>query len=356
MTRRHVVNLALQGGGALGALTWGILDRLLEEPWLEFEGISGSSAGAMNGVALAAGMAQGGRAGARELLDKFWNAVGTASYPAPLRFGETPPDGPAATSLASSLAAPAKFLIGLTRFFSPYQLNPLDLNPLRQIVDELIDFERLRAASPLQLFIGATHVRSGTLRLFERFELSTDHLLASACLPAISQAVVIDGEAYWDGGYAGNPAIYPLLYRCRSRDVVIVLLLPLERDPAPTSAEGIRARITEIHLNSSFLREMRGIGQAQAQVARVAWLRGPLERRLAASCFHMVATDDLVSGLAIEKSLNTSLPFLVKLKAEGRERAATWLARHGDALGRHSTIDVQAMFGSERRPARTGQR
>ncbi|HUN94593.1 MAG TPA: patatin-like phospholipase family protein [Burkholderiaceae bacterium] len=337
MAGRRVINLALQGGGALGALTWGILDRLLQEPWLDFEGLSGSSAGAMNAVALAAGLAAGGREGARQLLESFWTAVGKASYPVQISYRDEHP--------GEMMPSASKFLLGWTRFFSPYQLNPFDINPLRRIVDELIDFELVRARAPVRLFVGATHVRSGTLRVFEGRSLTAEHLLASACLPAISQAVVIDGDAYWDGGYAGNPAIYPLLYECASADVLIVLLLPLMRDQAPTSADGIRTRITEIHLNSSFLREMRSIGLAQRIVGRASFLRGPLERRLAAARFHMIDTEDLVNRLAVEKSMNTSLQFLLRLRDEGRDRAERWLQAERQAIGRRSSIDIQKLFG-----------
>jgi NTE family protein len=331
------INLALQGGGALGALTWGVLDRLLEEPGLRIEGISGSSAGAMNAVALAHGLTLGGAEGARRTLDEFWTAVGKLAYPVQIPVSDHPPGG--------LVPVPPKFLLGLSRFFSPYQLNPLDINPLRPIVERLFDFEALRKGSAVKLFIGATRVRTGTLRLFTQRELSAEHLVASACLPTLNQAVQIDGEPYWDGGYAGNPALYPLLYDCRAADIVVVLLQPLERSPIPTQIDAIRGRITEIHFNSSFLREMRGIMLAREQARRSLLPLGRLERRLRALRLHLIDADDLVSRLSVEKALNASLAFLLRLKEEGRQRAQAWLRAHSGHLGRRSTVDMAQLFG-----------
>jgi len=334
--RGHPINLALQGGGALGALTWGVLDRLLEEPDLAIEGVSGSSAGAMNAVALAHGLTTGGAEGARQTLDAFWTAVGNASYPISGALSEGPPAG--------LVPSPSKFLLGLSRFFSPYQLNPFDINPLRSIVERLFDFERLRRRCPIKLFIGATRVRSGALRIFTTGELTADHLLASACLPALSHAVEIDGDAYWDGAYAGNPALYPLIHRCRSADIVVVMLQPLNRPGLPTTAEGIRNRIAEINLNATFLREMRSIWLARQQALRSLLPFGRLERRLRALRFHLVEMEDLVSKLRTEKSLNASLPFLLRLRDEGRARAHAWLRNEASRVGRRATLDLARLF------------
>jgi NTE family protein len=334
--RRCTVNLALQGGGALGAFTWGVLDRLLEEPMVDFEAISGSSAGAMNAVALAHGLAEGGRQGAKQKLEAFWTAVGGASYPVEASLASEPP-----VSTGLIAAAPSKFLLGLTRFFSPYQLNPFDINPLRSIVERLFDFDLMRRASPVRLFVGATQVKTGSLRVFVERELSVEHLLASACLPALNQAVLVDGEAYWDGGYTGNPPLHPLVNNCKSRDLVIVLLLPLMRPQTPTTADAIRSRLTEIHFNTTFLTEMRDLSLSRrAASAGAAWLHGRLERRLLELNMHMIETDENVNQLDVEKSLNTSLPFLLRLKEEGRVRAQSWLLANGAALGRRSTLNL----------------
>ena len=328
---RSIINLALQGGGALGAFTWGVLDRLLEEPQLDFEAISGSSAGAMNALALAHGLAEGGRDGARQQLEAFWTAVGGASYPVQASLASEPPTG----------LTPSKFLLGLTRFFSPYQLNPFDINPLRSIIERLFDFERIRRASPLRLFVGATQVKTGALRIFRERELAAEHLLASACLPALHQAVLIDGEAYWDGGYTGNPPLHPLVNDCTARDLVIVQLLPLWRPATPTTAEAIRSRLTEIHFNTTFLTEMRDLALSLRAARRPTLLRGRLEQRLLQLNLHMIETDENVSQLSVEKTMNTSLPFLLRLKEHGRARCEAWLASHRAALGRRSTLDLE---------------
>jgi NTE family protein len=333
--RRCIVNLALQGGGALGAFTWGVLDRLLEEPELDFEAISGSSAGAMNALALAHGLAEGGREGAKQKLEAFWTAVGGASYPAQASLASEPP-----TSTGLIAAAPSKFLLGLTRFFSPYQLNPFDINPLRSILERLFDFELIRRASPVRLFVGATQVKTGALRVFVERELSVEHLLASACLPALNQAVLVDGEAHWDGGYTGNPPLHPLVNNCKSRDLMIVLLLPLARPATPTTADAIRSRLTEIHFNTTFLTEMRDLALSRRAARGFTWFHGKLERRLLELNMHMIETDENVSQLNVEKSLNTSLPFLLRLKEEGRVRAQSWLVANGARLGERSTLNM----------------
>jgi NTE family protein len=322
------INLALQGGGALGAFTWGVLERLLDEPDLAFEAISGSSAGAMNALALAQGLAEGGSEGAKQKLEAFWTAVGGASYP----LGSEPS--------AALISTPSKFLLGLTRFFSPYQLNPFDINPLRSIIERLFDFERIRRASPVRLFVGATQVKTGALRVFRERDLTAEHLLASTCLPALNQAVLVDGEAYWDGGYTGNPTVYPLIHECSGRDLLVVLLLPLKRPSTPTTADAIRSRLTEIHFNTTFLTEMRDLALSRRAARRSGLLRGSLERRLAGLNLHMIETAEKVSQLNVEKSLNTSLPFLLRLRAEGRAQTDSWLAQNGAALGRRSTLDL----------------
>lgn len=332
---KHRINLALQGGGALGAITWGVLDRLLEEPDIAFEGLSGASAGAMNAVALAHGWAEGGAAGAQRALAAFWTAIGEASYA--VQLAPNPPAGFA--------PSPATFLLGLTRFFSPQQINPFDINPLRAIVKRQFDFERLRRASPFRLFVAATHVRRGSLRVFTERELTAEHLLASACLPTLQHAVVIDGEDYWDGGYTGNPPVYPLVYDCQGSDLLIVMLLPRSRDDTPGTVEGIRARLTEIHFNAAFLREMRAFALARERARRGWWPSSWLERRLRALRFHVIDAEDFLRALHSEKALNTSLAFLRQLRDEGRARADAWLAAHRASLGRRSSADIAALFG-----------
>lgn len=325
LRQRKTLNLALQGGGALGALTWGVLDRLLEEPRLRFEAISGTSAGAMNAAALASGWAKGGRSGARDTLSSFWEAVGSANY-----------------RVSAGSGASAQFMLDLARLFSPYQLNPFDINPLRKIISEHIDFEALRSRRAIRLFIAATRLSTGTLKLFENAELSTEALLASACLPTLSQAIEIDGESYWDGAYSGNPAIYPLLYQCRASDIMVVRLQPMQREELPTSADAIRARMVDFQFNAAFLREMRSVALAKRELEK-EWLPlGKLGRRLKRLNFHLIEADDLIGKMRVEKSLNADLEFLLKLKEEGRTRADAWLEQSAGLLGQRSSIDLNA--------------
>ena len=334
-SRRKVITLALQGGGALGALTWGVLDRLLEEPKLKIEAISSTSAGAINAAALASGYAKGGREGARKCLDVFWSSVGTASYSI----------GSSTGVHTALLPNPQKLLLGLTRYFSPYQLNPFDINPLRDIVAKVVDFDAVQSRRAIRLFVGATRVRTGTLRLFVNRELTSDALLASACLPTLHHAIEIDGEPYWDGGYSGNPAVYPLIYRCKTPSILVVMLQPLTREDPPTSAQAIRSRLTEFQFNSSFLREMRSIALAK-QAIEAQWLPiGRLERRFKKLNFHLIETDDLLARLSVEKAANADLGFLLKLKEEGRTRAGTWLEKHFDQVGGQSSINLSKLFG-----------
>jgi len=333
--RRKVITLALQGGGALGALTWGVLDRLLEEPKLKIEAISGTSAGAINAAALTSGYAKGGREGARQCLDDFWNSVGTASYSI----------GSSTGIHRALLPNPQRLLLGLTRFFSPYQLNPFDINPLRDIVAKVVDFDAVQSRRAIRLFVGATRVRTGTLRLFENRELTSDALLSSACLPTLHHAIEVDGEPYWDGGYSGNPAVYPLIYRCKSPSILVVMLQPLTREDTPTSAQAIRSRLTEFQFNSSFLREMRSIALTK-QAIDAQWLPfGKLERRFRKLNIHLIETDDLLASMNVDKALNADLGFLLKLKEEGRTRAGAWLEKHFHQVGEESSIDLVKLFG-----------
>jgi NTE family protein len=287
----------------------------------------------MNAAALASGYVHGGREGARETLSEFWNAIGSTSYSLPMGAGN-----------ASLISGSSKLLVGLTRMFSPYQLNPFDINPLRGIVSRLVDFEALRSRKAIRLFVAATHVRSGALRLFENRELTEDALLASSCLPTLHHAIEIEGEPYWDGGFSGNPAIYPLVYRCKSPSILIVMLQPVSRQELPTSAEAIRGRLTEFQFNATFLREMRNFTLAKKEVGKTRFALGGLERRLQRLDFHLIEADDLISSMQIEKSLNVDLGFLLKLKEEGRARGEAWLATHHKKVGKTSSLDLDAMF------------
>jgi NTE family protein len=329
------INLALQGGGAHGAFTWGVLEALLEDARVHFEGISGSSAGAMNAVVLANGWRQGGRDGARQALADFWGIVGR-QMPAGMTRGE---------GADMRLSPASRWLANWAGYFSPSQLNPLELNPLRDLIESRIDFKRLRAASPFKLFVGATHAGSGKLRLFREHEMTADMLLASACLPKLHHAVEVDGEAYWDGGYCANPAIFPLFYDCRSSDVLLVLLSPLQRKGTPASVEEIETRIAELGFTAHFMREM-GVFAHALEFSRASFLNmGRLERRLRKMRFHMVDASEVATLARSDTKMLAHTPFLELLREQGRARAKDWLARHFEGVGRRSTVDVMEVFG-----------
>jgi NTE family protein len=330
------LNLALQGGGAHGAFTWGVLDALLENPRMTIDGLSGSSAGAMNAVVLAHGWLKGGREGARQALSDFWTAV-----------GKQLPAGLVTQGVGDHIAlTPAsRWLVDWAGHFSPSQLNPLNRNPLRDLLERLVDFERLRAECPFKLFVGATQVRSGKLRVFREHELSVDVLLASACLPTLHRAVEIDGEPYWDGGYAANPAVFPLFYDCDSRDVLLVLLSPLTREGTPSTVDEIETRIVELAFSAHFMREMRMFARAIDAAGSNPLLMGRLERRLRQMRFHMVDSQHVARLQRTETQLLAHGPFLERLHDQGRERALGWLQGPALQVGHRSTIDVRALFG-----------
>ncbi|MFC0666829.1 patatin-like phospholipase family protein [Azotobacter chroococcum] len=331
---RPSVGLALQGGGAHGAFTWGVLDALLEDGRLDFAGVSGTSAGAMNATVLAHGLLQGGRDGAREALASFWQAV-AGSAPL-LNAGANIRSGYPATSL--------KMMLYWTQVLSPRQLNPLNVNPLRDILVSLVDFERLRAACPVELFIAATNANTGRLRLFRSHELSEDCVLASACLPTYHHTVEIDGEPYWDGAFSANPAVFPLVYECSASDILLVLLTPMAHGRTPQSVEEIRRRAQELAFKSTFLREMHSLAQAREHAARTLLPLGRLERRLNQTHLHMIADDALMGRLAAESKMTTSQPFLEMLRDQGRLQAIAWLESHYRAVGRRSSVDIAAVF------------
>lgn len=335
-----MITLALQGGGSHGAFTWGVLDRLLEDEQLDIEGISGTSAGAMNAVMLAYGLTIGGREGARQALADFWEDVASqlpfsaldagVSEKALKNNGEPPPI--------------FKAFLALSRYFSPYELNPFELNPLRDIVARQVDFERLRGECRVKLFLAATQVRTGKLRLFETHELTADVLLASACLPALHHAIEIDGEAYWDGGYSANPAIFPLFYQCQSPDVVVVLLHPLVRPDTPKTARDIWNRVTELGFSATFLREMRALAQAKIEAEKAFFSVGRLERRLRKMNVHMIEAEELMTQLSPGSKLNTHRSLIEFLRDQGRSRAEIWLERHRASIGVRSSVDLAEVF------------
>ncbi len=329
------LNLALQGGGAHGAFTWGVLDALLADPRVRLEGLSGSSAGAMNAVVMADGWAKGGREGARAGLNAFWGEIGR-QIPAAMVTQ--------AAGDSISLSPASKLMAQWAGHFSPSQLNPFDLNPLRDLLMRQVDFERLRADSPFKLFIGTTHANSGKLRVFRERELSIEVLLASACLPRIHHPVEIDGEPYWDGGYSANPAVFPLFYECDARDVLLVLLAPLRREGTPRSIDEIEARILELGFGANFMREMRMFALATAFASPSFLSFGRLERRLRQMRFHMIDSGDVPDLQRTETQVLAYAPFLERLRDAGRERATAWLDEHAADVGRRGSLDLQRWF------------
>lgn len=330
-----MIDLALQGGGSHGAFTWGVLDRLLEEGWLRIEAISGTSAGAMNAAVLASGWIGGGAEGARNALSGYWRRVSDAAAFSP--FQRTPFDRLAGRwSLDQSPGYVAMDL--MTRLVSPYDLNPMGYNPLKPILAESIDFAAL-AASPIKLFITATNVRTGRARIFRNAEITPDVLLASACLPTMFQAVEIDGEAYWDGGYAGNPTITPLVRESDATDVLLVQINPRERAEIPRSAADILNRLNEISFNSPLMKEIKMIALLR-QVADPGTGEGA---RWASMRTHRIMTD-MLSELGASSKLNAEWDFLTLLRDEGRRAAGEFLAAHGQDVGRTSTADIDVLL------------
>jgi NTE family protein len=330
-----LIDLALQGGGSHGAFTWGVLDRLLEEPWLRIEAISGTSAGAMNAAVLADGWTEGGASGARAALDAYWNRVAQAAVFSPLQ--RTPLD----RLLGRWTLDSSPVFIGfdlMARLFSPYNLNPRGFNPLESILEKSIDFARL-ARSPIKLFVTATNVRTGRGRIFRNAEITPDVLLASACLPTMFQAIEIDGEAYWDGGYAGNPTITPLVRESEARDTILVQINPRERPGTPRSASEILNRLNEVSFNATLMKELRMIALLR-QVADPGSGEGA---RWAEMRTHRIMTE-MMTDLGYSSKLNAERAFLDMLREEGRRAAGAFLDAHADDLGRRSTADLDVLL------------
>lgn len=330
-----LIDLALQGGGSHGAFTWGVLDRLLEEPWLRIDAISGTSAGAMNAAVVADGWCQAGAAGARAALDAFWERVAAAAAFSPLQ--RTPLDRLLGQWTLDTSPVFITFDL-MSRVLSPYDLNPHGFNPLTAILDDSIDFRRL-VKSPIKLFVTATNVRTGRGRIFRNAELTPEVLLASACLPTLFQAIEIEGEPYWDGGFAGNPTITPLVRESAARDTILVQINPRERPGTPRSATEILNRLNEISFNATLMKELRMIAVMRQMVDP-----GSGEgARWAAMRTHRIMTD-MMTELGYSSKLNGEWEFLRMLRAEGRRAAGAFLDAHADDLGQRSTADFDVLL------------
>ena len=334
------IDLALQGGGSHGAFTWGVLDGVFDDPGLTVTSLSGTSAGAMNAVVAAHGFQEAGPRGAKAALEKFWNAVSEAARFSPIR-------RTAFDKLAGNWSldrSPGYLFYDLfSRLFSPYEFNPANLNPLRDILEASVDFKRLRDC-PMKLFINATNVRTGLPRIFRNAELSADVVLASACLPLMHQAVEIDGEAYWDGGFSGNPLLTPVIHESTAKDIVLVQINPIERPQVPRTAREILDRVNEISFNSSLKKELRGIAILRKMLAAgnvqvdAPWFEQWSQTRL-----HRISSTKL-TDLGSSSKLNAEWDFLLMLREEGQRAAAAFLAEHRGDLGQRSTLDIDTLL------------
>lgn len=353
--RRHKrvmrrIDIALQGGGAHGAFTWGVLDRLLEDQRIEICGISGTSAGAMNAVVMASGLLQGGKAGARDALLEFWSAVG-ASSANPLSRGLFGAIFGNAFSTWSPISAYLD-LAGASRMLSPYQFNPFNLNPLRGIVANIVDFEAIRTSGLPRVFVAATQVRSGRIRIFRNEELSVDALMASACLPTLFQAVEIDGEAYWDGGYMGNPSLFPLIEETPANDLLLVQVNPSRRERVPTSTSEILERIDEITFQGSLIKELRTVAMLQRLIRDEGRpgheYREALFGQIDSLSMHRLEGGEALGALGSSSKLDTDWASLQRLHRDGYASADEWLRVNFTHLGRRSSFDLSREFGTPR--------
>jgi len=344
---KKTINLALQGGGAHGAFTWGVMDKLIEDGRLKIDGLSGTSAGAMNAVVYAYGNMVGGADGARQALHDFWKEISdTSMIMSPLQ--QTPWE-----AWTDKWNMDNSFLFQMfelmSRAFSPYQFNPMNVNPLRDIVDKTVDFEVLNRCQETKLFIGATKVSTGKVRVFTTDEITLDAVMASACLPQLYQAVKINGDHYWDGGYMGNPAIFPLFYHTETRDVVIIHINPMDREELPTDASEIMDRLNEITFNSSLLKEMRAIAFI-TKLIEEDWLKDEYKSRLKHMLMHSIRADKILCDLKVSSKFNGDWNFLMDLHNRGRATAEAWLEANYDDIGNRSTVDLKKEFldiGSE---------
>lgn len=336
------IDLALQGGGSHGAFTWGVIERIFEQETLRVESISGTSAGAMNAAVLGHGYMLGGPKGAVAALERFWRSVSEAARFSPIQ--RTPFDV-AAGNWSLDGSPGYLFYDVFSRLFSPYEVNPTNINPLRDILEAHVDFARLRDC-PLKLFVNATNVRTGLPRLFRNAELTADVILASACLPLMHQAIEIDGDAYWDGGFSGNPLLTPIIRESAARDIVLVQINPIERPGVPRSAREILNRLNEISFNSSLKKELRAIAMFQRLFAAanlgaeidVSWAEQWSDVRI-----HRIATPKMVE-LGASSKLNAEWEFLTMLRQEGRDCTDSFLAEHAGDLGRRSTYEIDALL------------
>lgn len=331
-----LINMALQGGGAHGAFGWGVMDKFLEDGRVEIEGLSGTSAGSMNAVVYAYGKLKGND-GARQALHDFWKAISDAGQKfaikkMPWDVGSVQKENPLQDMMKSMMSV-----------LSPYQMNPMNYNPLREVLEQQVDFEELERSKLTKLFICATNVRTGKVKIFHTPEVTANVVLASACLPQVFQAVEIDGEHYWDGGYMGNPVLYPLFYYTDSRDVVILHINPIERPGPPTTSGDIANRLNEITFNSSLIKELRSVYFVQ-QLLDNGWIKDEHRDKLKYVLIHSVRADNAMSDLSSASKMSSDWTFLTMLRDRGRALATEWLQHNFEHLGVRSTVDLKKEF------------
>jgi NTE family protein len=335
IARQRAINLALQGGGTHGAFTWGVLDRLLEENWLSIDGITATSAGSINAVLLAHGLAVGGREAAKKALALFWRRLSVMMASSVLQ--------PSILDKMSGTFgldySPGYLLINLLcQFLSPYQLNPFNVNPLKHLLEDIVDFGLIRRQTAVKLFLSATNVRTCKLDIFDGKVLTANHVLASSCLPFLMHAVEINGEPYWDGGFIGNPAFFPLIYQCEACDIVLIHVTPARRSDFPATSNAILSRMQEVSVNSSVMREMRAIAAVNKWISQGKMTSGK------EILVHIIEEVDAISKLPHSSKLNADWEFVLYLHAIGRRCAENWLASNSNRLGIESSIDLETKY------------
>lgn len=335
---KKVINLALQGGGAHGAFSWGVIDKLLEDGRVEIEGISGTSAGSMNAVVYAYG-AINGPDSAREALHNFWKAISDEGQKFAIK--PAPWEAMLGGNIGKTLMTGMMKMV--TNSFSPYQLNPQNLNPLRKVLESQVDFAELERNSTTKLFLTATNVRTGKGRVFNTNEVTSEVVLASACLPQLFQAVEIDGEHYWDGGYMGNPVLYPLFYHTDTRDTVIIHINPIERPGPPKTSADIANRLNEITFNCALMKELRAVYFVQ-KLMDDGWIKDEFVDQLKYVLIHSLRADNALSDLSAESKMESDWTFLTMLRDRGRSCAAEWLQNNFHHLGERSSVDLKKEF------------
>jgi NTE family protein len=330
------IDIALQGGGSHGAFTWGVLERLLEVRSLVIEGVCGTSAGAMNATMLAYGMHIGGRQGAIDMLEKFWASA--ANYQKNSLLSPSWLDKLYGAGRVDNSPA-FHWLDWFTNAFSPYQFNAIDINPLKDLLEKLVNFDSLRKTQAIKLFVCATNVRTARAKIFHTSEITADAVMASACLPQLFKAVEIDGEAYWDGGFMGNPPIFPLIDDTETEDILLIQINPINIKHIPKTATEIKDRINELSFNASLMHEMRRIKFVQRMLE--AGVNDGLLRNLHVHCIN---AEEEMNNLGVSSKFNTDWDFIQKLRKLGRKVAEAWLDINYDKIGEESTCDIQKVF------------